>query len=165
MLKITLIILSLLFTNISFGQKRENEIFKASKGGWEMPIKKYINLTDNYTKRKYYTSTCSGQNDSLLIITTDSAYLVKSLHKGKVILVSQIDSNSFILTVKFGDYFLTYVSLGKVFVKNNDEINAGDIIGKIGKNLDNIYELDIFLSKRDKYLCAKNWIIWSETKH
>jgi hypothetical protein len=154
MQKLILIIFTFLFTIISFGQRRENEIFEASKGKWKIPIKKYSKLFDNEEMNHYP----AYQFDSTLRIFTDSAYEVKALHKGKVILVSEIDSNSFILMVKFGNYFLTYASIEEVFVEKDEEINENQLIGKVGKNLDGIYELDIYLAKKEKELCAKNWI-------
>jgi hypothetical protein len=156
MLKPTLIIFSLLLASISFGQKSDNEIFEASKGKWKIPIKKYSSIFDNEEMNHYP----AYQFDSILRIFTDSAYEVKALHKGKVIIVSEIDSNSFILVVKFGNYFLTYASIEEVFVEKDEEINENQLIGRVGKNLDGIYELNIYLAKKEKEQCAKNWINW-----
>jgi hypothetical protein len=165
MRKLTAVFFTILFSNISFGQKSENKIFEASKGKWEIPIRKYINLSNNNCKAFSACATyCWGQNDSLLVVTTDSAYDVKSLHKGKVILVSEIDSSSFIVIVKFGDYYLSYTSLEEVFVKKDEVINEGQKIGRIGKNLDGIYEFDIYFWKKNRELCAKNWINWHSKK-
>jgi hypothetical protein len=160
MQKLALIILTLLITNISYGQKNENEIFEASKGKWKIPIKKYSSIFDNEEMNHYP----AYQFDSTLRIFTDSAYELKALHKGKVILVSEIDSNSFILMVKFGNYFLTYASIEEVFVEKDEEINENQLIGRVGKNLDGIYELNIYLAKKEKELCAKNWIHWNPIK-
>jgi hypothetical protein len=162
MQKLTLILFTILIASNSFGQRKENKVFEGSKGKWEIPLPKYSNLSDNYTKRYFCSTTCNGMLDSTLIITTDSAYDVKALHKGKVILVSEIDNNSFIVMVKFGDYYLTYTSIGEVFVKKDEEVIEGQKIGRVVKNLDAIYELDIYLSKKDKDLCAKNWIDWNQ---
>jgi hypothetical protein len=92
MLKLKLIIFTFLFVNFSFGQKSENKIFEASKGKWEIPVPSIIKLSDNYKRYEYYSNTCNGMNDSILVITTDSDYAIKTLHAGEVILATEIDS-------------------------------------------------------------------------
>jgi hypothetical protein len=156
MKKLILIIFTLLFTTISFSQKRENKIFEASKGKWEIPIKKYIQI-------EYYKTLehiCDAHVDSTLKIFADSAYDVKAMHQGKVTLISTVDSLQFFLLLKFGDYFIVYNSLDKIYVKQNEEIRKGQLIGKIGKDLDGIFNLEISLQKRHKDICPKNWINW-----
>lgn len=161
MKKLILIIFTFIFTTISFGQRMENEIFKASKGKWEMPIPKYIKLSNNNCKAHSSCATyCSGQNDSLLVITTDSAYGVKALHKGEVIMVYEIDSLKFIVLVKFGNYYVSYNPLQNLSVRKGDKISAGKVIGTLANDLDDNFNLEIGLSFKEKELCAKNWINW-----
>lgn len=156
MLKPTLIIFSLLLASISFGQKTDNEIFEDSKGKWEVPLPKF-------TKIKYYKTfehMLDAHIDSNLTIFTDSAYGVKAMQGGEVILVSEIDSSIYFVTVKYGYYYLTYSNLKSFFVKKGDIIKKNASIGIVGKNLDGIYCLDVLLAKRDKNICPKNWINW-----
>jgi hypothetical protein len=75
MQKIILAVVSiLLFTNTSFGQKSDNEIFEASKGKWEMPIKRYSEIFDNEIMKH----STAYQFDSIIRIFTDSAYSIKA---------------------------------------------------------------------------------------
>jgi hypothetical protein len=164
MQKLTLIIFTFLFTTISFGQKMENKNFEASKGKWEVSVPSIIRLSDNYKRHAYYPATCSGMNDSILVITTDSAYVVKTLHAGEVILATEIDSLKFIVLIKFGDYYVSYNPLQNLFVKKGDKISAGKVIGMLAKDFDDNFNLEIGLSFKEKELCAKNWINWKKSK-
>jgi hypothetical protein len=157
MQKLTLIIFTFLFTTISFGQKRENKIFKSSKGSWEIPLNyKTFSVLENPNNRRI---------DLGLILLADSAYEVKALHSGKIILATKIDINSFVMTVKYGNYFISYFPLDKLLFKKEDEIKAGDIIGRVAKDMDNLYSLELRLSKGEKDLPIKNWINWKKSKN
>ena len=159
MQKLILIIFIKLFATLSFGQKAENKMFEANKGKWEKPIKNYKEIFDN-EEMKHYTA---YQFDSILRIITDSAYLIKALQAGIVILATEIDSLKFVVLVKYGDYYVSYNSLQNLFVKKGDKINAGKVMGMLAKDLDDNFNLEIRLSFKEKELCAKNWINW-ETK-
>jgi hypothetical protein len=161
MQKLILIIFTLLFVNFSFGQKKENEIFEASKGKWEIPVPSIIKLSDNYKRCEYYSNTCNGMNDSILVITTDSDYAIKTLHAGEVILATEIDSLKFIVLVKFGDYYVSYNPLQNLSVKKGDKISEGKVIGMLAKDLDDNLNLDIGLYFKENELCAKKWINWN----
>ncbi len=161
MQKLKLIIFTFFIVTISFGQESENKVFEASKGKWEVPLPKIIKLSNNNCKVHSACATyCCGQNDSILVITTDSAYDVKALHKGEVIMVYEIDSLKYIVLVKFGNYYLSYNPLQNVKIKIGDKINAGKSIGILAKDLDYNFNLDIGLSFKENELCAKNWINW-----
>jgi hypothetical protein len=151
MQKLTLIIFTFLFITISFGQRRENEIFEASKGSWEIPLVncKTCSILENSNNIRI---------DLGLIIIVDSAYKVKALQDGRIILATETDSSSFVITVKYGDYFITYFALNELLFKKEDEIKAGDIIGRVAKDMDNLYSLELRLSKGEKDLPIKNWI-------
>jgi hypothetical protein len=152
MLKLILIIFTFLFTTISVGQKKENELFEASKGKWEVPIEYYSKTNSKSffepTLYKYFS------------FITDSAYIVKSVFKGKVVLIREIDSLSLIVVVKFGSYYTIYNQLQNVFVSLDDFINTNQIIGQVGKNIDNEYELVLMLRKNDKEINPNDWINW-----
>lgn len=160
MRKITLLILIVGCVSDSYGQRTLNKIFEASKGKWEIPVRKYTKLSDNFLTVNKSTSTCAGLLDSMLVITTDSAYYVKALHNGEVLMALEIDTLVFIVLVKFGDYCIVYNPLKKLSVKQGDQINAGDTIGLLSPDLDGNFNLEIHLSFKGKDLCAKNWINW-----
>ncbi len=157
MLKPTLIIFSLVLASISFGQKVENEIFEASKGKWKITLVNYktFSILENLN---------NAGIDLGLILLADSAYEVKALHEGKIILVTEIDSISFIITVKYGDYYITYFPLDRRLFKIEDYIKVGEILRKVAKDLNNLYSLEIRLSKVEKDLPIKNWINWKTKK-
>jgi hypothetical protein len=159
MRKLTVVFFIILFTNFSFGQKSENKIFEASKGKWEMPIKYYSKIFDNEEMKHYF----AHQFDSTLRIITDSCYQIKSVHSGKIIMVYEVDSSKFAITVKFGNYYLTYSLLQNLCVKKGDYITASTIIGSLAKDFDE-FNLEIGLHFKEKELSAKNWINWHSKK-
>jgi hypothetical protein len=156
MQKLMPIIFTFLFTNFSFGQKSENEIFEASKGKWEMPIKIFYKMFDNEEMKRR----TAYQFDSTLRILTDSAYDVKAVHKGEIILVHKDDSLRQLVLVKFGNYYVSYYPLQNLSVNKGNYIGSGQIIGSLSKDLDDNFNLEIHLSKKYDELCAKNWINW-----
>ncbi len=159
---------------MSFGQIKENQIFESSKGNWEVPIKNYKKVSRNTCKRNLgCESNCCIDNDSLLcsrfninllIINTDSAYLVKALHAGEVVLATEIDSLKFIVLIKFGNYFISYYPIQKLTVKKGEKINSGKEIGTLAKDLDDNFNLEISLYFKERELCAKDWINWKYKK-
>lgn len=159
MQKLILIIFAILITSICYGQKTANEIFEASKGKWELPVKKYKEVFDNEEMNHYP----AYQFDSTLRILTDSAYEVKALHAGEVVLATEIDSLKFIVLVKFGDYYVSYNPLQSLSVKNGDKIDTDKVIGILAKDLDDNFNLEISLHFKEKELCAKDWINWKKS--
>ncbi len=156
MRKITLLIFIGGCISDSYGQKTLNKIFEASRGKWEIPIKKYTAIFHNEKKKRY----TANQFDSTLTILTDSTYEVKALHAGEVVLAAEIETLIFVVVVKYGDYYIAYNPLKKLTVKKGDQIYAGDTIGLLSQGIDSNFNLDIYLSFKLKDLCAKNWINW-----
>jgi hypothetical protein len=161
MRKITVLIFIVGFTFHSYGQNLLNQQFEASKGKWEVPLKKYTSVFDNEILKR-----CPAYSfDSTLRILTDTAYEVKALYSGNVILVFETDSLKYCVVVKYGNYSLAYFPITKLSVKLNDAIKEGEPIGILATDLDDNYNLEIILSYKEKDLCAKKWINWkSKTK-
>ncbi len=157
MRKITLLIFIVGFAFHSYGQNLLNQQFEASRGKWEVPLKKYTSVFDNKRNERY-----SGDpSASPLTIITDSSYVVNALHAGEVILIAEIETLIFVVVVKYGDYYIAYNPLKKLTVKKGDQIYAGDTIGLLSPDIDSNFNLDIYLSFKLKDLCAKNWINWN----
>ena len=134
----------------------ENNIFEASKGKWEIPIKKFKKLSRNTCKYNLgYLSNCCLYNDSLLccrfdinllVINADSAYEVKAFHAGEVILVAEIDSLKYAVSIKFGDYYVSYYPLQNLTINKGNTISAGLMIDSLAKDLDDNFNLAIRVS-------------------
>jgi hypothetical protein len=157
MKKLMLVFFSILFVNISFGQKTENEIFEATKGKWEVPIKKYTSVFNNEEMKNY----AAYQFDSTLRIITDSAYEVKALQYGEVILINEVDSSKYCVLLKCGNYFTSYYPLKKPSLKYRDVITKGATVGVLAKGFENKFILEIGLQFKEKELSARNWINWN----
>lgn len=144
----------------AFSQEAENKIFEASKGKMEIPVIMYNAILKN----KIYGSCLTNHFGSRLIIVSDSSYEVNALHSGKVVLVEEIDTLKFLTIVKYGDYYISYYYLENIKVKKGNQINAGQVIGTLARDLDNNYSLEIMLNFKEKELCVRNWIDWNSKK-
>lgn len=88
---------------------------------------------------------------------SDSSYPVKAVFEGEVVLVNEYDSVQMVVT-KYGSYFIGYCNLELPCVKVGDTITAGQIIGRMAKNLDEIYSVEmILLTKEMEYQELENW--------
>ena len=154
MIKIVTVLFLSFFVQISLGQIDSNKTFLASKGKWKLPVKNGYILEKNFHEH----SSSMGMN-----IFCDSSMEVHAVFEGEVILVNEYDS-VFIDVVKYGDYFIAYSNLENPCVRKGDEIKAGDTIGHTGKNLDEVYGVDINLSKRQEDINPSAWFTYEVTK-
>ena len=143
----------ILFAGSLFGQSHTNDIIEKSKGSWELPIPRYIEIEDNkYRVRQYsYNST-----DSSWRFISDSCYDVKAVFAGEVIEQFEIEGSLAILT-KFGDYFLLYSNLSNSTVKKGETIVAGRVLGKMRKEVDGQIYLDFYILKGNKMIGPQSW--------
>jgi hypothetical protein len=149
MQKLTLILFTLLFTNFSFGQRTENEIFEDSKGKWKMPIAKYQKI-----KFSTYNEQTVFKYSSFI---TDSSYEVSSVEAGIVEEIITTDSLRFLVIIKSGNYYVTYNLLSNLYVHRDDNIKKNQKIGVLGKNVDGEYELIFNLYNNKKNINPKAW--------
>jgi septal ring factor EnvC (AmiA/AmiB activator) len=149
---LALIIITLIScSQIMLAQAGFNKIFLASKGTWKYPVKQAYILGKN--------ENCLDCNFSKgLTFVSDSSYPVHSVFDGVVVLVNKYD-DVYIVITKYGDYFIGYSNLENAVVKKGDTIKTGNPIGHLGKTLDEIYSLDIALSKSDEELDASSWFV------
>ncbi len=150
MKKLSLSIISLIAClQITSAQVGSNKEFLASKGTWKYPVKQACILNKNCLD-------CNANN--ILTFLSDSCYPVTAVFDGVVVLITEYD-NVFIVITKYGDYFLGYSNLDSTTVKKGDKLKAGDKIGYTGKNLDEIYCVDINLSSLNKDLDPSAWFV------
>jgi hypothetical protein len=147
----TLIFLS---TTDLYGQKKANEIFEASKGGWSAPVPKFKTIIDVDYRRGLY---CCDRGDLSLSLITDSSYEVKAVHEGIVRAIFKIDS-TYAIGINFGDYWIFYCGLEKPDVIRGDSVLLHQTIGTLYKEKDaEEYELFVLVMKHDKQIDASKW--------
>jgi len=126
------------FSNAQPVQK--DSLFLAAKGSWKYPASKC-----SIQKERHET----GHRSLGVNFISDSSYPVKAVFEGIVILVSEYDSVHMVVT-RYGSYFIGYSNLELPQVKKGDTIKAGQIIGRMAKNLDEVYSVDMMLSTKDE---------------
>lgn len=133
-------------SQIISAQADSNKIFLASKGTWKYPVSQGFILENNL-----------GYNgNKTVIFISDSAATVNAVFAGVVVLVNKYDDAYMVIT-KYGNYFIGYSNMGNCIVKKGNKIKAGDVIGYVGKDLDDRYGIDIILSNSNGDLDAISW--------
>ena len=108
---------------------------------------------------KYYLGSgqTTGVNDAITIAAPIGSS-VKAVFDGIVILTTEIDDGKYMVTIKHGNYYTSYVNLSNVSVKNNQEVKTGQSIGKVSTNLDNIGSIDFKTAKGYTDLDPEKWL-------
>jgi septal ring factor EnvC (AmiA/AmiB activator) len=84
---------------------------------------------------------------------------VKSVFQGTVIMVFEpAEEGKYVVMVKNGSYFFSYVNLSNVTVKVNDEIKTGQTLGRVAPNLDGIGAIDLKAAKGNTDLNPEKWL-------
>jgi Peptidase family M23 len=140
MIKLFAIVLLFHISQLVYGQVDSNRIFLASKGTWKYPASKCI-----IQKRGHGPV---ADLSTAVVFICDSSYPVKAVFEGEVILVNEYDSVHLVVT-RYGSYFIGYSNLEVPQVKKGDTIKVGQIIGRMAKNLDEVYSVEMMLSAKD----------------
>ena len=98
-------------------------------------------------------------NDGVTIAAPVGAS-VKSVFQGTVTLVLPVpgEDSKYIVMIKNGSYFFTYVNISNVSVKQNDEVKTGQTIGRVAANFDGIGAIDFKAAKGERDLNPEQWL-------
>ena len=108
---------------------------------------------------KYYLGSgqTTGINDAITIAAPIGSS-VKAVFDGIVILTTEIEDGKYMVTIKHGNYYTSYVNLSNVSVKYNQEVKTGQSIGKVSTNMDNIGSIDFKTAKGYTDLDPEKWL-------
>ena len=108
---------------------------------------------------KYYLGSgkTTGINDAVTIAAPIGS-AVKAVFDGIVILTTEIEDGKYMVTIKHGNYYTSYVNLSNVSVKYNQEVKTGQSIGKVSTNMDNIGSIDFKTAKGYTDLDPEKWL-------
>jgi len=98
----------------------------------------------------------TGNNPGLTIETEDGA-AVKAVFDGEVISVFEVDGTSAVF-IRHGKYFTTYSNLNSVTVGRNQQIKAGQVLGKAAPNSEGNGEIEFVLMQDTRNLDPEPWI-------
>jgi murein hydrolase activator len=113
-------------------------------------------ILNHYGPNKF-ESGASFMNDGVTIAAPVGAS-VKSVFQGTVILLTSIDDGKYLVIVKNGSYFFSYVNLTNVSVSLNSEVKTGQVLGRVGANIDGIGAIDFKATKGERDLNPEQWL-------
>lgn len=115
-------------------------------------------ILNHYGPNKFESGT-TFINDGVTI-TASVGTSVKSVFQGTVTLVLLVpgEDSKYIVMVKNGSYFFTYVNISNVSVKQNEEVKTGQPIGKVAANFDGIGAIDFKAAKGERDLNPEQWL-------
>lgn len=132
-----------------------NNSFERNKGSLPWPV-------DNGAVLNHYgpIKLPSGAvlQNSAVTISSAIGTGVKAVFDGTVILVTEIDDEKYLVTIKHGNYFTSYSNINGVAVKMNQEIKTGQILGRVASNLDGIGSIDFYSAKGNADLDPEKWL-------
>ncbi len=127
------------------GQISVDNAFERTKGTWRLPIDK-ITKIDTQLSSPGYRIICFPRG---LTVQSDSCVNAYFVQPGQVVLVTTIGTE-YVTITKQGSYYLVYSGFAEISVKKGDKVIAGQLIGSLAEVDDNVFELEILLSKGDK---------------
>jgi len=82
---------------------------------------------------------------------------VKAVFNGEVVSVFDVGGMSAVM-LKHGRYFTTYSNLSGVTVAKGQQIKVGQVIGRVGANLEGDGQLDFILTREAQMLNPQSWL-------
>ncbi|HMO33589.1 MAG TPA: peptidoglycan DD-metalloendopeptidase family protein [Lacibacter sp.] len=82
---------------------------------------------------------------------------VKSVFEGEVVSVFDVGGMSAVM-LKHGKYFTTYSNLSAVTVSKGQQVKVGQVLGKVGSNLEGDGQLDFILTREAQMLNPQSWL-------
>jgi septal ring factor EnvC (AmiA/AmiB activator) len=129
--------------------------FEKNRGKLPWPIDKG-NIKIRYGTYAIEGTKLRGNNPGLTMETEPGA-VVKAVFEGVVSRIFDIEGNWTVL-VRHGKYFTVYSNLSAVSVKRDQEISAGQMVGRAAVNNDGNGEIEFLLMVENKNLDPEEWI-------
>ena len=76
---------------------------------------------------------------------------------GEVVSVFDVGGNTAVM-IKHGKYFTTYSNLSSTTVSKGQTIKTGQVIGRVGNNLDGDGELNFVLARENQMINPAPWL-------
>ena len=129
--------------------------FEGSKGRLPFPV------DNGYVSIPFGKYTIPGTNvvgtQDFITIASPSGTAVKSCFDGEVVSVFDVGGMSAV-TVRHGKYFTTYSNLSSVSVNKGQTIKTGQVVGRVGTNLDGDGQIDFILTRENQFLNPSSWL-------
>lgn len=134
-----------------------NASFERNKGSLPWPVDNH-SVTIPFGPYRLQSGKNGGFNTSVSIAAPIGS-AVKAVFDGKVILVQEMEYGKYIITIKHGfKYYTSYVNVGSVSVRQEQEVKAGQQIGKVATDLNGVGSLDFSLAKDNSDINPEFWL-------
>lgn len=129
--------------------------FESNKGKLPFPV------DNGYVSIGYGPYTIPGTNikgnQDFITIASPAGSSVKACFDGEVRSVFDVGGMTAV-TVRHGKYFTTYSNLSSVSVSKGDNVKTGQVIGKVGTNLDGDGQVDFIITKENQFMNPASWL-------
>lgn len=133
--------------------------FEKNKGKLPWPVNEGL-VTRKFGVQPHPTLKSITINSTGLHITTKKGAKAKAIFNGKVLAIQLLPKGRKSVLVQHGNYITAYNNLESVFVKKNDKIRIGQILGKIFTNkVTGKTKLIFILFKNTTRLNPANWML------
>lgn len=129
--------------------------FESSKGRLPFPVDNgYVSI--NFGSYVIPGTTIKGNQD-FITIASPAGTSVKACFDGEVVSVFDVGGNTAVM-IKHGKYFTTYSNLSSANVNKGQTVKTGQVIGRVGTNLDGDGELNFVLARENQMINPSPWL-------
>lgn len=129
--------------------------FESNKGRLPFPV------DNGYISGNFGTNTVPGTSvkyqQDFITITSPVGTSVKACFDGEVMSVYDVGGMTAV-TIKHGKYFTTYSNLASSTVSKGQQVKTGQVIGRVGENLDGDGELNFILARELQFINPSGWL-------
>jgi len=135
--------------------------FEGNKGKLYWPVEKGY-ITDHFGEHPHPLEPKVMINNNGIDIQTADNATVRAVFDGTVTRVFSVAGSQQIVMISHGNYFTVYNGLSSVSVKEGQHVNTKDVIGKVGKNEEDVPSINFqiwkFTKKGNVNLNPEAWI-------
>lgn len=129
--------------------------FESSKGRLPFPV------DNGYVSIVFGPYTIPGTNikgsQDFITIASPAGTSVKACFEGEVVSVFDVGGNTAVM-IKHGKYFTTYSNLSSTSVNKGQTVKTGQVIGRVGTNIDGDGELNFVLARESQMINPSPWL-------
>jgi septal ring factor EnvC (AmiA/AmiB activator) len=129
--------------------------FESNKGRLPFPV------DNGYVSIPFGDYIVPGTNirgsQDFITIASPVGTTVKAVFEGEVVSVFDVGGMSAVM-VKHGKYFTTYSNLSSTQVTKGQSVKVGQVVGRVGENLEGDGQLDFILTREAQMLNPQSWL-------
>lgn len=139
-------------------EKQLSASFASNIGKLPWPLEKGV-ISETFGVHQHpVLKNVKTKNNGLSISTSENED-ARAVFKGKVVSIAPISSSNIAVIIRHGEYFTVYSNLDKVFVKQGEEVETKQLIGRIHTNLKGKTELQFQVWKGKDIQDPSKWIL------